>query len=198
MNCARSVAKKVLFHPARLSFPFMDPFDPSSLARLRASLRSRAIFSRPAEGIVLAMAGSIFVHDDVEDPVQAILDPPAGADDVGAALCGKRQAKQIIRCFCCRFLHGSGRRRLLPSMALTPSRPAAKRSMKRRKPALNGFGSSRRNSRLNVSWLGIPCRKRRNCLRKSALAWPNSAMSEQSSPPHARPRKKRQTSRNAG
>jgi transposase-like protein len=50
----------------------------------------------------------------------------------------------------------------LPSTAITPCRPWAKRSMKRTKQASNGLGSSWRNTRLKVSWLGISCFRRRN------------------------------------
>ena len=58
---------------------------------------------------------------------------------------------------------------VLPSIATTPSRAAAKRSMNRTKQARNGAGSRRRNTRLNVSWLGMPCRRRRNCRRNGSL-----------------------------
>ena len=66
------------------------------------------------------------------------------------------------------------------------SRPATPMAscMKRRKHPWNCAGSSSRNTRLNVSWLGTPWRSRRSCRRNAALARPNTAMSEQSSPPH--------------
>jgi hypothetical protein len=46
-NCPRRRLRNSSFHPARLSFPFIEPLDPSNLARLRASRRRRAIFSGP-------------------------------------------------------------------------------------------------------------------------------------------------------
>src|SRR4051795_1853458 len=78
------------------------------------------------------------------------------------------------------------RRSVLPSTATTPRRLSAKRCMKRVKQVSNAFGSSRRNTRLKVSWLGVPWRRRRNWRRYGALISPNSAMSEQSSPPDSR------------
>src|SRR3954468_4884807 len=45
------------------------------------------------------------------------------------------------------------RRSVLPSTATTPRRLSAKRCMKRVKQVSNAFGSSRRNTRLKVSWL---------------------------------------------
>src|SRR5215210_7651691 len=75
------------------------------------------------------------------------------------------------------------RRSVLPSIATTPCKVSAKRCMKRVKQASNGAGSRSRNTRLKVSWLGMPCRKRRNCRRNGSLTVPNSAMSEQSLPP---------------
>src|SRR4051812_34112182 len=78
------------------------------------------------------------------------------------------------------------RRSVLPSTATTPRRLSAKRCMKRVKQVSNAFGSSRRNTRLKVSWLGVPWRRRRNCRRYGALISPNSAMSEQSSPPDSK------------
>src|SRR4051812_24450043 len=48
------------------------------------------------------------------------------------------------------------RRSVLPSTATTPRRLSAKRCMKRVKQVSNAFGSSRRNTRLKVSWLGVP------------------------------------------
>src|SRR4051794_30373802 len=78
------------------------------------------------------------------------------------------------------------RRSVLPSTATTPRRLSAKRCMKRVKQVSNAFGSSRRNTRLKVSWLGAPCRRHRNWRRYGALISPNSAMSEQSSPPDSK------------
>src|SRR3954468_21820006 len=53
------------------------------------------------------------------------------------------------------------RRSVLPSTATTPRRLSAKRCMKRVKQVSNAFGSSRRNTRLKVSWLsgssGMSC-----------------------------------------
>ena len=43
-NWARRRVRKVSSKAARMRFPFMDPLEPSSLARFRARRRSRAIF----------------------------------------------------------------------------------------------------------------------------------------------------------
>ena len=77
------------------------------------------------------------------------------------------------------------RRSVLPSTATTPCAASAKRCMKREKHASNRAGSSRRNTRLNVSWLGTPRRSGRKRRRNPSLARPNTAMSEQSSAPHS-------------
>ena len=58
---------------------------------------------------------------------------------------------------------------------------AANSPMKRRKQAWDCVGSSKRNNRLNVSWLGMPCLRRRNYRWRPSLARPNNAISEQSS-----------------
>src|SRR3954453_16357169 len=75
---------------------------------------------------------------------------------------------------------------VLPSTATTPRRLSAKARRKGGKQVPNAFGSSRRNTRLKVSWLGVPWRRRRNWRRYGALISPNSAMSEQSSPPDSK------------
>jgi CubicO group peptidase (beta-lactamase class C family) len=46
-NWARRRVRKVSSHAARMRFPFMDSLEPSSLARLRARRRSRAMFCGP-------------------------------------------------------------------------------------------------------------------------------------------------------
>jgi hypothetical protein len=46
-NCARRRVRKVSSHAARMRFAFMDSVEPSSLARLRARRRSRAMFCGP-------------------------------------------------------------------------------------------------------------------------------------------------------
>ena len=73
------------------------------------------------------------------------------------------------------------RRSVLPSIATTPSVAAAKRCMKPRKQAWNLTGSSSRNTRLKVSWLGMPWRKRGNCRRNGPFDRPNNAISVRSS-----------------
>ena len=80
--------RKVSSHPARLSLPFMDPFDGSRRARLRARRRRRARFSGP---LSLRFLVSILVHGDVEHPVQAVLDAPVGADHGGEAVGAERR-----------------------------------------------------------------------------------------------------------
>ncbi len=47
LNCESMLARKALSQPARLSFPRMEPFEGSSLARLSASLRNRARLCGP-------------------------------------------------------------------------------------------------------------------------------------------------------
>lgn len=47
LNWARRRVTKVSSHAARMRFAFMDPLEPSSLARLRARRRSRAMFCGP-------------------------------------------------------------------------------------------------------------------------------------------------------
>src|SRR5215210_391352 len=49
--------------------------------------------------------------------------------------------------------------------ATTPGQPSAKWRMKARKQAWNCSGSSNRNTRENVSWLGMPCSRGRNWRR---------------------------------
>src|SRR5262245_7222300 len=74
----------------------------------------------------------------------------------------------------------------LPSIATTPLRRLllAKATMNCAKAASKATGSSRRNTRLKVSWLGMPCSRRRISRSISSLALPKSAMSEQLSAPH--------------
>src|ERR1035437_2642589 len=55
--------------------------------------------------------------------------------------------------------------------------------MKPMNQAWNRSGSSSRNTRLNVSWLGTPCSNPRNFFKNSSFDRPNSAMSAQVSPP---------------
>src|SRR5450830_1146755 len=55
--------------------------------------------------------------------------------------------------------------------------------MKPMNQAWNRSGSSSRNTRLNVSWLGTPCSSLRNSCKNSSFDRPNSAMSAQVSPP---------------
>src|SRR3954470_7229475 len=62
------------------------------------------------------------------------------------------------------------RRRVLPSSATTPGQPSAKWRMNARKQAWNCSGSSNRNTRENVSWLGMPCSRGRNWRRNGSLA----------------------------
>src|SRR3954453_20102278 len=71
------------------------------------------------------------------------------------------------------------RRRVLPSSATTPGQPSAKWRMNARKQAWNCAGSSSRNTRENVSWLGMPCRSVGTSSRKVGLARPNRTMSVQ-------------------
>src|ERR1035437_8515698 len=55
--------------------------------------------------------------------------------------------------------------------------------MKPMNQAWNRSGSSSRNTRLNVSWLGTTCSSLRNSCKNSSFDRPNSAMSAQVSPP---------------
>lgn len=61
--------------------------------RLRARWRRTARFCGPP---IEAVSRLILVHDDIEDPVQAVLDAPVGADDRPETLGRKRRAEQII------------------------------------------------------------------------------------------------------
>src|SRR5712664_3853716 len=80
-------------------------------------------------------------------------------------------------------------RSALPSTATTPVRVSllalAKPVMKRRNAFSKASGSSRRNTRLKVSWLGMPCSSRSNTRKSPSLLWPNSAISAQLSAPHS-------------
>ena len=76
-------------------------------------------------------------------------------------------------------------RNALPSIATTPRKFFANSPMNCRKAASNATGSSKRNTRLNVSWLGIPCSRRRNCRNNGSLEEPKSAMSAQLSAPQS-------------
>ena len=77
------------------------------------------------------------------------------------------------------------RRSTLPSIATTPWQVSANRAMNRWKQWRNCSVSSKRNSRLNVSWLGAPCSSLRKPRRNPSLTRANSAMSVQSSPPES-------------
>jgi hypothetical protein len=61
----------------------------------------------------------------------------------------------------------------------------ANAAMKRRNTASNEFGLSRRKTRLKVSWLGIPCSKRRTSRSNPSLEYPNSSMSEHDTAPQS-------------
>src|SRR5215216_2846148 len=65
------------------------------------------------------------------------------------------------------------------------TRPALGKVAHENQQAWNCSGSSSRNTREKVSWLGMPCSRGRNWRRNGSLACPNRAMSEQSSPPHS-------------
>src|SRR5690349_15479654 len=74
----------------------------------------------------------------------------------------------------------------LPSIATTPLRRLllANAAINRVKAVSKASGSSKRSTRLKVSWLGVPCSKRRTSRSTSFLASPKSAMSAQLSAPH--------------
>src|SRR6059058_6001903 len=57
--------------------------------------------------------------------------------------------------------------------------------MKARNAASNAVGSSSRNTRLNVSWLGVPCSSERNVPSTADSDAPNAAMSTHVSAPHS-------------
>ena len=76
------------------------------------------------------------------------------------------------------------RRAVLPSTATTCSIRAAKAATKRPKQASNPAGSSSRNRRENVSWLGMPPGSARKRRKNGSFARPNAAMSTQLSAPH--------------
>ena len=72
----------------------------------------------------------------------------------------------------------------VPASPVRPDRRSAKAAVKRRNAISNAAGSRKRKTRLNVSWLGIPCGRASNSRRRGSLARPNSAMSQQVSAPH--------------
>ncbi len=76
-------------------------------------------------------------------------------------------------------------RSALPSTETTPLICWAKAAMNSRNAASKANGSRMRNTRLNVSWLGIPCSSPRNCRSNPSFATPKSAMSAQPSAPHS-------------
>ena len=69
------------------------------------------------------------------------------------------------------------RRKTLPSIATTPWHCRENAAMNRWNAAPNLTGSSSRNSRLNVSWLGNPLLRLRNSRRNDSFAFANSAIS---------------------
>src|SRR3954470_5577490 len=87
------------------------------------------------------------------------------------------------------------RRSVLPSMAITPWAASAKPSMNCRKQSWNFAGSSRRNTRLKVSWLGIPGRSCRNWRRNGSWARPNLRGERQDEPEDARSYHRRERGR---
>ena len=76
------------------------------------------------------------------------------------------------------------RRRTLPSMATTPWHCRENLEVKRWNDAWNWSGSSWRNRRLNVSWLGGPLASRRKPRRNFSFSRANRAMSTAPWPPH--------------
>ena len=89
--------------------------------------------------------------------------PGAGRLLAGRKRVGQRQARlgapRLTSRAACGSCRARGATQGLPSRATTPSicTVSANSFMKRRNAFSNDFGSSRRNTRLKVSWLGIPC-----------------------------------------
>ena len=75
------------------------------------------------------------------------------------------------------------RRRVFPSIAMTPLPVLPKRVTNFWKHLRNWSGSSRLNTRLKVSWFGTPFFNRRNLPRKSCLASAKTAISTAVRPP---------------
>src|SRR4051794_32186683 len=46
--------------------------------------------------VILAVSGLILVHSHVEDPMQAVLNPPMGAGHLAEALGTERSAQQVV------------------------------------------------------------------------------------------------------
>jgi len=79
-------------------------------------------------------------------------------------------------------------RNALPSTATTPVSLSplalAKVAMKRRNASSKASGLSRRNTRLNVSWLGMPCSRPRKSRNSPSFDRPNSSISAHCPLPH--------------
>src|ERR1700704_2200374 len=67
---------------------------------------------------------------------------------------------------------------------MTPLAASANAFMNRRNDFSKPSGSSMRNTRLNVSWLGTPCFSVRTLRNKSSFVCANKAMSQQPFAPH--------------
>jgi hypothetical protein len=94
------------------------------------------------------------------------------------------QPQALTMCSADFLLALSNERRItLPSIAITPCNFAAKPSMKRWNAARNWSGSSRRNSRLKVSWQGRPFSSLRKLRRKVSFERAKVAMSTAPCPP---------------
>ncbi len=71
----------------------------------------------------------------------------------------------------------------MPSIASTPAPSAPRSSRKAEKHDPNATGSSSRNTRENVSWLGTPLRRPRNAANSARRSRPKCAKSTQLSAP---------------
>jgi hypothetical protein len=89
------------------------------------------------------------------------------------ATAGRPRATRCSGDFCA--ARSKERHSAFPSIAIASRAAAAKSFVKRRKQTWNCARSSRRNTRLKVSWLGMPRRSRRNWRRNLSFVRPHNA-----------------------
>ena len=116
--------------------------------------------------VLRPVAGSqpcqVVAEDDIQHPVQPVLDAPAASDTAGEGVSTQfGRAKVIAR---------------LPLDLVPPSTQV-------KKHCLNSAGSSATMTSVSESWLGMPCRNDRKRRRKGRCSVPHSAISVKSSAP---------------
>jgi len=98
----------------------------------------------------------------------------------------RKDVDQLQRCGLATALVGPAQGLAVPATTPVSLRPLAlaKAAMKRRKASSKACGLSRRNTRLNVSWLGMPCSRQSKSRNTPSFDRPNSSISEQLPAPH--------------